>query len=179
MSTDEQLADEPLDETDLQILDGLAELWTALDPVPEDLTLEIRFQLGVRTLRAEVAELQRATGTVAPASAERELLGAGAFRDDPVHTDTLTFSCDRLSSMVTVTPDGMHGGPVRIDGWVTVPECLIEVEVLTNDRTRAATRQLIRADADGRFTVDDVVRGPAQLLFHHPQGAVLTPYFDL
>ncbi|ASK66872.1 hypothetical protein CFK39_14840 [Brachybacterium avium] len=172
-------ADDPLDETDLQILDELADLWSTVDPVPEDLTLEIRFQLGVRELRAEVADLQNGLEATAPSLAGSEPLGAGAFREHAMHTDTLTFSCDRLSSMITITPHGTAPDTVRVDGWVTVPDCSIELHVLSPDRTRTAVRQQLRADPDGRFTLDEIPRGPAQLHFHHPQGPILTPYFDL
>lgn len=169
-------ADGPLDETDLRLLADLADLWSVADPVPADLALEIRFQLGVRALHAEVAELQRNGDP--PAAAEP--VGAGAFRDDDaVLTDTLTFSCDRLSAMVTVTGPDPATGNVRIDGWVTIPQCRIELRQISPERRGTTTVRRLRADADGRFTLDDVARGPAQLLFDHPERTVLTPWVDL
>lgn len=158
--------DELLDNADRQLLSGIAELWDTVDPVPADLALEIRFRLSVRALHADVAELQREADQI------------GAFRDDtPVRTDTLTFSCDELSTMVTVIAVGEER--VRLDGWVTVPECAIELRVLTKDRQGSAAVHHLRADADGRWTVDGIAAGPAQLVFRHGDRTVVTPYFDL
>ncbi|GAB3190393.1 hypothetical protein [Nesterenkonia suensis] len=195
MSADDMDPDGSLDGTDDRILSDLAELWSAADPVPEDLALEIRFQLSVQALRAEVAELQYGESQADPTADGPVLVGVDAFRDGaPIRTDTLTFSCDRLSTMITVTPVSPEGEPhgagaargadrtgaaVRIDGWVTVPECRIELRVLTTDRSGASAVRHLRADDDGRFTVDAVPVGPAQLILRHRDDTVITPYFDL
>lgn len=169
--------DEPIDDTDLQILSELGDLWDVVDPVPDDLTLEIRFRLSVQALHAEVAELHGDDDRV-QASDVPELAGAGAFRDGtPVRTDTLTFRCDQLSSMVTVT--SLAADMVRVDGWVTVPECAVEMRVLSRDRRGRPVVHQARADGVGRYTFDDVETGPAQLIFRYDDITVMTPYFAL
>lgn len=171
--------DEPIDDTDLQILAELGDLWDTLDPVPDDLTLEIRFRLSVQALHAEVAELHGdADDGVQPTSQVPELAGAGAFRDGaPVRTDTLTFRCDQLSSMVTVA--SLAADMVRVDGWVTVPECAVEMRVLARDRRGRPLVHQTRADEVGRYTFDEVETGPAQLVFRYDDITVMTPYFAL
>ena len=50
-------ADEPLDDTDLGVLDDIRELFQAADPMPADLPERIRFPLALRDLEVEVARL--------------------------------------------------------------------------------------------------------------------------
>src|SRR5260370_39499731 len=50
-------ADGALDEVDLAILDGIREVFQAVDPMPADLPERIRFSLALRDLEVEVARL--------------------------------------------------------------------------------------------------------------------------
>ena len=105
MSTDRDIADQPLDDFDRTILDTVAEVFRAADPVPAGLTEDIKFALTVQAMHAEVAELQRV-------GAESALA-----RSEYTHTQTLTFSAEALSVMVTMSP--IDADEVRVDGWVT------------------------------------------------------------
>ena len=105
MSTDRDIADQPLDDFDRTILDTVAEVFRAADPVPAGLTEDIKFALTVQAMHAEVAELQRV-------GAESALA-----RSEYTHTQTLTFSAESISVMVTMSP--IDADEVRIDGWVT------------------------------------------------------------
>jgi hypothetical protein len=176
-------ADEPLDATDTRILAAVGELYTAADPVPADLALEISFQLSVRALHAEVAELQRpgpesgGADAAEPPDADRGLVGA--VRDDQVtRTETLTFSCDQLSAMVTVT--ALDEDTVRIDGWLTAPDCAVELRMLDHQPDAPSQVTRTRADEDGRFTLARIKRGLAQLVFRDgDRRPVVTPYVEL
>ncbi len=50
-------ADEPLDDVDFGMLDGIREMFQAADPMPADLPERIRFSLALRDLEIEVARL--------------------------------------------------------------------------------------------------------------------------
>ena len=165
----DELAAQPLDETDEALLGELSRLLTDVDPVPDQLVDRIRFSLALDEVYAEVAELTRM-----PADAL-------AVRNDPVageRTETLTFSAERLTAMVTVTrtDDGL-----RVDGWVAPAERLL-VRVRMQDEQRE-----VESDETGRFVVEPLPDGFAQLSFHRllPDGTadgsalVVTPLFQL
>ena len=92
MNADRDLATEPLDELDERILTSLADVLRAADPVPAGLADDVKFALTVQALHAEVAELQRV-------GAESALA-----RSEYTRTQTLTFSAETLSVMVTLSP---------------------------------------------------------------------------
>ena len=121
MSTDRDIADQPLDDVDRTILDTVAEVFRAADPVPAGLTEDIKFALTVQAMHAEVAELQRV-------GAESALA-----RSEYTHTQTLTFSAEAISVMVTMSP--IDADEVRIDGWVTGHDSPVRVEVRAETRT--------------------------------------------
>jgi hypothetical protein len=159
----------PLDETDDRVLDELAQLLTDVDPVPDDLVQRIRFSLALDEVYAEVARITRVP------------LDALAVRSDPVagvRTETLTFSADRLTAMVTVSRSS--SGEVRLDGWIAPPGAM-RVQLRMQEGNRQAD-----ADAAGRFLFEGLPEGFAQLSFHVPGvdlpdegGAVVTPLFQL
>ncbi len=166
----EAAAAEPLDEVDEALLREVAELLDAVDPVPADLVERIQFSLALDELDAEIASITRV---------EHDAL---AVRDDPVagiRTETLTFSSANLTSMVTVTPSRMH--LMRLDGWIAPPAAM-RVQVRMQEGARD-----VEADEAGRFVVDDLPEGFAQLAFHprDVSGAedlaatVVTPLFQL
>jgi len=152
-------ADAPLDELDAAILDELAATYSLVDPSPADLDDRVIFAMAVRNLDAEVARLS-----------EDVLVGSGARADEQPRT--VTFDSDSLTVMVTVVV--LPGGRRRIDGWLAPPAPL-RVEMRTagsRDTTHA-----VRADDAGRFVVDDVPPGLAQLIVHltEPDRTVVTP----
>lgn len=163
MSRDVDPAPPPLDQFDERILAGVREVAARLDPVPAELATDIKFALSVRALHAEVAELQRL-------GAEGSLVRSV----DYARAETLTFTSDRLSVMVTITDlDGEH---VRLDGWVTGAGA-IDIEL--RERSRSSTT---RADADGRFVIASVARGMIQFVFHPSESGqrpVITPHVEI
>lgn len=169
-------ATEPLDQTDLALLAGVRDLYAAVDPVPDGLATEIKFALSVQALHAEVAELQR--GDVA----EHE--GSLVRADEYAQTETMTFTCDQLSAMITVTR--VAAETVRLDGWVTADGCRVELRVRSVDGGGDPTTTGARADADGRFTFTEVRKGLAQLVFRSEptdgtaaSRPVITPYVEI
>ena len=162
MSTDRDIADQPLDDVDRTILETVAEVFRATDPVPGGLTEDIKFALTVQAMHAEVAELQRAGAETALA------------RSEYTHTQTLTFSAEALSVMVTMSP--IDADKVRVDGWVTGQDGRVRVEL------RGATSTITAdVDDDGRFTVDPAPRGLVRFVFL-PEGdvrPVITPAVEI
>ena len=162
MNTDRDVAAQPLDDLDLTILDSVAEVFRAADPVPAGLTDDIKFALTVQAMHAEVAELQRV-------GAESALA-----RSEYTQTQTLTFSAESLSVMVTMSP--MDADEVRVDGWVTGHDSPVRVELRSGDRTVSAD-----VDDDGRFTLDPAPRGLVRFVFL-PEGdvrPVITPTVEI
>ena len=152
-------ADAPLDEVDAAILDELAATYSVVDPPPADLDDRVIFAMAVRDLDAEVARLS-----------EDVLVGSGARAGEQPRT--VTFDSASLTVMVTVVV--LPGGWRRVDGWLAPPAPL-QVEMRTagsRDPTHAVT-----ADDTGRFVVDTVPPGLAQLIVHlpEPDRTVVTP----
>ena len=164
----EQLAGELLDERDGALMDRVAALYTALDPVPPRLTDELIFAISLEAMHAELASL------VEPDLALAAARGAGATQ--PTEVTTLTFSSESLTTMVTISASGPDR--VRIDGWVTpAPGATLEL------RQGAAESRWATADEDGRFAFEDVPHGltrfvvrPAEPEAHPP---VVTPNVEI
>jgi hypothetical protein len=162
-------AGEPMDAADEALLGELADLLTAVDPVPDDLVSRIQFSPALDEVYAEVAELTRM-----PADAL-------AVRHDPTageRTETLTFSAERLTAMVTVT---RADDELRMDGWIAPAERFL-VRVRMQDEQRE-----VQSDDSGRFVLEGLREGFAQLSFHRvgddgtpdDADAVVTPLFQL
>ena len=144
MNSSRDFASEELDAVDAAILGDLADIFRATDPVPAGLVDDIKFALTVQALHAEVAELQRM-------GAESVLV-----RSEYTKTQTLTFSAERLSVMVTLSPVSERA--VRIDGWITGHEGELTIEVRgPNDATTAA-RPTRRAGSPWRAYLEGLVR---------------------
>jgi hypothetical protein len=152
-------ADAPLDEVDAAILDQLAATYSLADPPPADLDDRVLFTLAVRDLDAELARLT-----------EDVLIGSGARAGEQPRT--VTFDSTSLTVMVTLV--GLPGGRRRVDGWLAPPAPL-RVEMRTAG-SREATHA-VTADETGRFVVEDVPPGLAQLVVHlpAPDRIVVTP----
>jgi hypothetical protein len=163
-------AQQPLDDVDAATLDRIKAVYEAVDPMPEDLVQRISFSLALDEVFDEVARMTRVP------------LDALATRGDPAQgtrTETLTFSADRLTAMVTVSRVGP--GRLRLDGWLAPPEaCAIRL------RIQDGGTHEVTADAQGRFSFDDLPEGFGQLSFHPTGGpeeesdnTVVTPLFQL
>ena len=159
----EQLAGGAVDDTDVQILQRVAELYEQADPVPPGLIERIQFGITLDALHAEIAELQRTA----------ELTGVRSA--SAADTQSITFTSTSLTTMVTITV--LSADRVRIDGWLA-PVGEVSVELRTRDRTLSVT-----SDADGRFVFESVPRGLAQFAMHPRAGengpGVVTPTIEI
>jgi hypothetical protein len=136
--------DEPLDQFDLEILDGIREIFSTADPMPADLPERIRFSLAMRDLEAEVARL-------ASEEEDPRLVAARGAEQ----SRTITFDSDSLTIMIRIDPN--KNGTVRIDGWLAPPQRR-EIEMQT-----AADTLRVLSDEQGRFAFASVPRGTARL----------------
>lgn len=159
-------ADRPLDSTDDALLAELAELYDTVDPLPGGLTDRLSFSLALDEVYAEVAAMTRVTADVAGVRSEQA----------DVRTQTMSFSAEALTIMVTVT----HTGPdqVRLDGWVA-PAAPLPVRL-----RMVEGRYHTLADDSGRFVFTDLPNGFVQLMFGAGGGddggqVVVTPSFEL
>ena len=102
----DEAAARPLDTTDEALLREVAQLLVDVDPVPEDLVQRIQFSLALDEMYAEVAAITRMP------------LDAMAVRGEATgtRTETLTFSAQRLSAMVTVSRVGERCPHRRLGG---------------------------------------------------------------
>jgi hypothetical protein len=142
-----ELANSPLDQNDLALLNSLRAFYDEHDPVPDGLVERIQFELTLDALHAEVATLT-----------QLDLSDAGARGSATESVRTITFTSESATTMVTVSPQGE--GLVRIDGWAA-PGAGIRVELLLADGTRETV-----ADEDGRFVFDQVPSGLAKFALH-------------
>lgn len=136
-------ADEPLDNTDFGLLDDIRELYEAIDPMPADLPLRIRFSLALRDLEVEVARL-----------AEEEQLAVAAR--GPELSRTITFDSQSLTIMIRI--DANQDGTVRVDGWLAPPQRR-DIDMKTEAKSLTTA-----SDEQGRFAFTQVPRGTAQLV---------------
>jgi hypothetical protein len=166
----DSLAAEPLDDTDASLLREVADLLATVDPVPRDLVQRIQFALALDEMFTEVAQITRMP---LDALATRGETQAGT------RTESLTFSAESLSAMITVTratPDSL-----RIDGWIAPPGPMTVRLRMQGERAETT------ADDSGRFVFTDLPEGFAQLSFHpveeagsdDAEAAVVTPLFQL
>lgn len=152
-----------LDVEDLDVLARLAALVELADPIPKGLVDRVGMALTVEVLQAEMTHLG--------------LSGAPllALRSDEasIEADTITFTTDVLTVMISVRPDGDR---VRIDGWAA-PAGPLLVELHQGvDLTSA------ESDSDGRFVFAGLEHGPARLVMRRatdPEVPVVTPQIEL
>jgi hypothetical protein len=127
----------PDDAADLRALRGM---WERLDPPPGGMATRICVALQVEELEAELFTMD-------------ELVGARGEE----RVRTITFSSTSLVVMITISDDGPHA---RVDGWIDEGGGLpVELRIGTDVRTT-------EADEHGRFVLDRLPHGMAQLAFH-------------
>lgn len=164
MKPPDAASQEPMDDLDSAILDGIRELFAQADPMPADLPEQIKFALAVHRLEAEVACI---------VSEDEPRLAAVRGEE---HSRTITFDADSLTIMIRI--DRNTDGTLRIDGWLAPPQRR-EVELQTTaDPQRAAS------DDQGRFAFTRVPHGTARLVVTAPAGGpggppVVTPHLVL
>ncbi|GIF22101.1 hypothetical protein BJ973_002427 [Actinoplanes tereljensis] len=132
---------DPLDDLDRDILRRIGRY----DPPPADLDERVLFALALTDLEDEVARLAE---EVAPAARAGE------------QARTITFDAASRTVMITVLerPDGL----VRLDGWLA-PGAALSVELRLPS---PAPPRTVTADETGRFVLDEVPHGLAQLVIH-------------
>ena len=157
------LAAGQLDDMDGRLLAAIADLYAQRDPMPGGLVERIKFGITLDALNAEIAQLQRMDA------------GALARSEDATSVQTVTFTSQSLTTMVTISP--VTADTVRVDGWA-VPGAGVTVELRTSARTWRTV-----ADEDGRFAFEDIDRGLAQFVLRAPEGRdqppVVTPPMEL
>lgn len=163
-----ELAAQPLDDADAAILRQVRAVYDATDPVPDDLVERNLFALALDEMYDEVARMTRVP---LDALAVRSEHAAGT------RTETLTFSADRLTAMVTVSRVGTDR--LRLDGWLAPPAAYRVRIRLHGDEDRE-----VLADPQGRFSFEGLPEGFGQLSFHPmdddaDENAVVTPVFQL
>jgi len=159
-------ADQPLDAVDEAVLREVALLLDTVDPVPADLVARVQFSLALDEMYAEVAHITRLSG---------DALAVRGEPDSATRTETLTFSAERLTAMVTVSRAGPE--QVRLDGWVA-PAKVLRVRV----RMQEGSQETL-SDESGRFVLEELPEGFAQLTFEPVDGEagdrIVTPVFQL
>ena len=145
-----------MSQTDEQLLDAVAVLYAALDPVPDDLADNVLARLAMEHLESEY-ELLTLTERVDHVAGTR---GTDVIASGATGTVALEFSgttCRLLVRLSTV------GGERRLDGWVLPP---VPVQVFLGPHGVDAQTQVgqsAEADADGRFEFSVPVTGQVRL----------------
>jgi hypothetical protein len=157
----------PLDATDQALLDEIGSMLDVVDPVPADLVDRVGFALALDEVFEEVARINRVP---------EDALAVRSDLAEAVRTETLTFTADRLTAMVTITAAGR--GRVRVDGWVS-PAGVRRVSLRMQ-----GSDEVVSTDESGRFAADGLRSGFVQLVFHALEseagGAlVVTPLFKM
>ena len=149
---------QPLDDLDAVILDSVRELFDHADPMPADLVSRVQFALALEDVDVEVFRLRE------------ELDMTAAARGDE-QSRTVTFDSENLTIMISISPTE---DAVRLDGWIAPASCCT-VEA----RTRSGP-VTTRTDEHGRFVLERIPHGLAQLVVHPANGgaavrSVVTP----
>jgi hypothetical protein len=160
---------EPMDELDTTILSGVKDMWATVDPMPAMLLEQIKFAVELEDVDLEVMRLT-------------ELDEPAAARGDE-QSRLITFDSESLTIMVSIRPN--PDGTIRVDGWLTPAGCH-PIELRAGGRggpelDRAAAAVSTVSDEDGRFVLDTVQPGLAQLVVR-PDGTtrtVTTPAISL
>jgi hypothetical protein len=159
-------AEEPLDAIDEAVLREVALLLEQVDPVPADLVERVQFSLALDEVYAEVAHITRLSD---------DALAVRGEPDTATRTETLTFSAERLTAMVTVSRAAPE--QVRLDGWLA-PAAVLRIRV----RMQEGSADTV-SDESGRFVLEGLPEGFAQLTFEPVEGAagerIVTPLFQL
>ena len=164
----DELAAQALDDTDATTLAAVRALYDATDPVPADLVERVNFSLALDEMFEEVARMTRVP---------LDTLAVRGDQSTGTRTETLTFSADRLTAMVTVSR--VAPGQLRLDGWLAPPG---QWRVRLRLQGKGARDEV--ADEQGRFSFDGLDEGFGQLSFHpvgddDVENAVVTPLFQL
>ena len=169
MTGDERLADQPIDDIDLEILAQMRRGLEEVDPMPEGMTDRIQFAL-VADRPAQPAILALLEAEVANMVSDAAL--AGVRSDDYDRATTITFASDGFSATISVETG--RGGQLSMHGWTSEPGAEVEV------RERARTQRTV-ADEHGRFAFASLQSGLVNLVFRRTGGPppVITPALEI
>lgn len=145
-------ANEPLDELDFRILAGVRELYTLVDPPPTDLVERIRFAVSQADAGIEMSRQRTGENMAVRSTRDRRLV---------------TFDSEALTIMISIALN--RDGTVRLDGWLTPPGSH-PVELRT-----AMIKLRTISDDYGRFALDGITPGTAQLVVRPMAGTVSKP----
>ncbi len=143
-----------MSQTDEQLLDAIAVLYAALDPVPADLADGVLARLAVEDLETDY-ELLTLVESVDHASGTRGPGGVAAPGDDTIVALEFAGTSHRVLVRISTVDDHR-----RLDGWV-VPAVPLLVSLGRDNEP--LDRQSVESDADGRFELADPMTGQVRL----------------
>ena len=158
---------EPFDAHEEALLTRLAHVIDTVDPVPERLVGMSLFALTIEQMRAQMIELEHVD---TPALAAR----AEAGEREIVRTGTITFACEPVTVMITISESPTGG--LCIDGWIA-PAAEYRVDLYQPESTVS-----VSSDDDGAFVLFDVPDGPTCLALRRADESgptVCTPVIEL
>jgi hypothetical protein len=139
--------------TDDELLQAMADLYAALDPVPADLADAVLARLAVRDLESEY-EMLTLVERVDTRAGTR-----GGEEPETSATVALEFAGSTYRVLVRI---GDADGQRRLDGWV-VPALPMRVFLGPPGDTPAHGRQSAYADREGRFEFPAPITGEVRL----------------
>ncbi len=139
------LASQVIDADDMVVMETLARLHDALDPVPPDLVERAMFTVAWAEVEEELARLV--------ASDDGSLVGV---RGDAGQARSMTFASDHATLTVMVTTTGRDRR--RLDGWIESPSAVTAQVRLVGEMRHATVTQ------GGRFELADLPAGVVQVM---------------
>src|SRR3954470_24409845 len=91
-----------MDIHDTEVLAGLRDLWSTLDPMPTELLDQIKFAVDLEHVEVEVTRMRALEPALARGDEQSRLI---------------TFDSDSLTIMVSIRAN--QDGTIRVDGWLT------------------------------------------------------------
>lgn len=155
MTTPDDGTNEELTEREAGLLDEIRGLYTEIDPMPAHLAALSRFAM----------ELEETDFELARPDPHRELAGTASRGHD--QTQYIPFDGDLLTMIVSVQRNDDDSR--RVDGHIA-PAGAHLVQLRTNRGTLET-----ESNEDGRFTINQVPAGPAQLIVRIGATAVISP----
>lgn len=158
---------EVFDAEEEEIITRLARVLDTVDPVPERLEGLSIFAIEVERMREQMIELEHVDTPALVARAE-------AGEREIVRTGTITFACEPVTVMVTMSESPTGG--LCLDGWIA-PAASYRVDLYQPGATVSVT-----SEDDGAFTLFDVPEGPTCLALRRADESgptVCTPVIEL
>lgn len=158
---------EAFDAAEDAIISRLGRVLDLVDPVPERLEGLSMFAIEVERMREQMVELEHVDTPALVARTE-------AGEREIVRTGTITFACEPVTVMVTMSESPTGG--LCLDGWIA-PAAQYRVDLYQPGKTVSVT-----SEDDGTFTLFDVPDGPTCLALRRADESgptVCTPVIEL